>query len=140
MTIVYTYIEKSVNETYQNEQPTIHFTTISNKPLIAILNNFKFRSDKSLIEFLKQKQNLILEGIPITEKLLISLENQQFLKYLDAKWYDTNLINNDEIVSPDQILDLAMQYNIIKSKDLIEYLLEDREHYTYELLRGVLHQ
>lgn len=109
------------------------YTTAYYMPSIDILKNFQFRSDKSLNNLLEINKESILNGIPANEEdILTSLEVQNFLGYLNIKWYK-ECDNNKKIISSDEILDLALKYQIISEKDIMKYILENRNDYIYEI-------
>lgn len=116
---------------YDNSQINI-YTTKSQDYEVDILKNFKFNSNKSLILFLEKYKNDILEGIPHTEeKILDSLETQKYLSYINVKWYNQA---NDILLTPDEILDIALKYKCISKKLIVKYIIDSEDiDYTYDL-------
>lgn len=130
---VYTLLEES-----KNHGDYWSFSTVAEKPLIKILTEYQFHSKKSLIDFLKKNQEIILKEFPIDDDNLELLENQKFLDHLDQKWYSSEIINPH--VSPQQILDLSIKYKIITEKDILGYLIEETDDYEYKLFKSILHK
>lgn len=124
---------------------TTVFTTVDSNPAADILKKFQFRSSKTLIEFLTKNQDAILTSIPYSEEeILTALEVQNFLGYLNVKWYKADeqeesfQKNNIQVITPEEILDLAIKYKGITSKDVMNYILETRDDISYEIHKSTI--
>lgn len=131
MTNILTFMELNI----ETDNLTLYHIVNFQKSLIRILTDFQFKSDKSLVKFLKEYQNLILEKLDPNNPNLEKLENQKFLDYLEVKWYESLI---PELITPEQILNLAIETGSIKYEDIEEYLLEDSGIFVYKLIPGIL--
>lgn len=134
MNTVYVFTESSEFEDISNM--AVFQTT---NPGASILKNFNFQSGKSLVNFLEQNKENILNNIPSSEEdILVTLEIQNYLGYLDIKWYkidEQENINSNEVLSPEELLALALKYKCVSEEDIMDYILEDKIGYTYELYK-----
>lgn len=101
---------------------------------IDTLKNFTFNSSKSLVKFLEKYKSDIINKIPDDEATLLEkLESQEFLDHLNAKWYDTKFIELPDIISAEDILDIAVKYQAVNQKQMLNYLLEKNDGYVYDI-------
>lgn len=126
---IYTFMEIS--------QDINLFLTDVDDPAVFILKNYKFNSSKSLVDFLNKNKDVIIANIPETEnEILESLEIQGFLEYINLKWYKTTEL--DKIITPEEILDISIKFRCITSKNIMNYILEDKNEYNYEIRKNEL--
>lgn len=124
------YILIEISDEYDTEL----YVSKSELYLVDIIKNYKFLSNKSLVNFLKNYEESIINNIPSTEyKILESLEKQNFLGYLNIKWYQNP--NKDyeetELIDTNQILDIALKYKAINMDDIYDYIMEEKNGYNY---------
>lgn len=106
------------------------FATTSKNPCIDILKKYKYRSEKSLINFLNKYKDDIINSIPSSEnEFLDKLEEQKYLDYLNNKWYSPYIITNN--VTPEEILDMVIKYDVDMEKNISKYILKNEPDFTY---------
>jgi hypothetical protein len=96
---------------------------------VDLLKRFKFQSSKSLISFLDKYETEVIDKIPYTKtKLLEQLEKQNYI----APFKDEDFTPDDNsILSPQDILDIAVKYEAITEKNIQDYLFKNTKEYTY---------
>lgn len=116
------------------------YTTINSEPAADILKRYAFRSSKSLVNFLNRYRDEILNSIPASEEdVLNALEIQNFLGYLNVKWYKADEQEENfqkqkiQVLAPEEILDLALKYKGITQKEIMNYILETKDDISYEI-------
>lgn len=114
-------------EISENSETGIYLTN-DKKWYQQVIKNYKFKSDKNLVNFLKPYKEIFIGNIPDEE--LEKIEKQNYLDYLEKKWFNQPEF---EVITPEEILDLGIKYKCFNSNDIIKYLLKNNNHYKYEI-------
>jgi hypothetical protein len=106
------------------------------KSLSNLIKSFSFNSSKSLVSFLEKYKEEIINKLGDSEHCE-TLEYQNFLGYLNVKWYeqaaqDKKMVGR-EYLSPQQILDLAVECKAVDEKQIHNYLLKSSDECQYTL-------
>lgn len=116
----------------ENEKTNFYITK-TQSIIKEIIINFKFTSKKSLILFLKNYKDEIIGNVQGEE--LEHLENQDFLEYLNWKWYTTDTEKIKKLITPEEILDIGIKYKIFDENEILKYMLSETHNYRYEFLQ-----
>lgn len=99
---------------------------------IYFMNNFNFKSNKSLANFLESYKIKIINEL--NEELCAKLEAQDYFDYLQVPWYSIKY-NGVNIITPEQLFKIVVDENIITQKHIYKYLSLESDDYKYEVKR-----